>query len=201
MIGKNVSINYLGSCSELLFSEYLRQNGVKREQLEWVVMADNQAENALRQGNIDVAGIHNVFTLSAMKRGGVRPLVNTWTIGTAAGNGPASSYSTRAFSEDFIKENPDIIKAYIAATVKTQHWINKNYDEAIKMAAEYLKVDIDKAGGTRFPDDFAVDPVKVNFWIKMMEDNGFVKPGMVKADEVYTNALNPFLSGELKESA
>ncbi|MDR3348508.1 MAG: ABC transporter substrate-binding protein [Acidaminococcales bacterium] len=200
LIGKKVSIGYVGSCAELLFSEYLRQNGIKRDQVEWVVMADNQAENALRQGNIDVAGIHNVFTLSAMKRGGVRPLVNTWAIGTAAGNGPASSYSTRAFSEDFIKENPDIVKAYIAATVKTQHWINKNYDEAIQIAADYLKIDKDKAGGTRFPDDNAIDPVKVNFWIKMMEDNGFVKPQTVKIDEVCTNALNPYLSGEIKES-
>jgi ABC-type nitrate/sulfonate/bicarbonate transport system substrate-binding protein len=200
LIGKKVSIAYVGSCTELLFSEYLRQNGIRRDQVEWVVMADNQAENALRQGNIDVAGIHNVFTLSAMKRGGVRPLVDTWQIGTAAGNGPASSYSSRAFSEDFIKENPDIVKAYIAATVRTQHWINKNYDQAIQIAAEYLKVDKDKAGGTRFPDDDGVDPVKVDFWIKMMEDNGFVKLDSVKAAEIYTNALNPYLSGEIKEN-
>ncbi|MDR3229898.1 MAG: ABC transporter substrate-binding protein [Synergistaceae bacterium] len=200
LIGKKVSIAYVGSCVELLFSEYLRQNGIRRDQVEWIVMPDSQAENALRIGNIDVAGIHAVFTASALQRGGVRPLVNTWQIGTAAGNGPASSYSARAFSEGFIKDNPDVIKAYIAGTVKTQHWINKNYDEAIKIAAEYLKVDIDKAGGTIFPSENGIDPVKVDFWIKLMEENGFVKPGTVKHEEIYTNELNPYLSGEIRET-
>ncbi|MDR1875384.1 MAG: ABC transporter substrate-binding protein [Synergistaceae bacterium] len=199
LVGKKVSIAYVGSCVELLFSEYLRQNGLTRDQVEWVVMADNQAENALRQGHIDVAGVHAVFTASALQRGGVRPLVNTWQIGTAAGNGPASSYSTRAFSERFIQEYPDVVKAYIAATVKTQHWINNNYDDAIKIAAEYLNVDTDKAGGTIFPSENAIDPVKVRFWLKMMEDNGFVEPGSAKAEELYTNDLNPYLSGEIKE--
>ncbi|GHS98506.1 ABC transporter substrate-binding protein [Synergistales bacterium] len=199
VIGKKVSIAYVGSCVELLFSEYLRQNGIKRDQVEWIVMPDGQAENALKIGEIDVAGIHAVFVQSALSRGGVHSLVNTWQIGTAAGNGSASSYSARAFSEGFIKENPDIVKAYIAATVKTQHWINKNYDDAIVIAAKYLKVDIDKAGGTVFPPEDGIDPAKVAFWIKMMEDNGFVEVGSV-TDEVWTNDLNPYLSGEIKDT-
>jgi ABC-type nitrate/sulfonate/bicarbonate transport system substrate-binding protein len=199
VIGKKVSIAYVGSCVELLFSEWLRQNGIKREQVEWVVMPDAQAENALRTGAIDVAGIHAVFVATAISRGGVHALVNTWQIGTAAGNGPASSYSSRAFSEDFINNYPDVVKAYIAATVKTQHWINKNYDKAIEIAAEYLKVDKSKAGGTVFPPEFGIDPKKVDFWIKMMEENGFVKPGSAKPAELYTNSLNPYLSGELKQ--
>ena len=200
LIGKKVSIAYVGSCVELLFSEYLRQNGISRDQVDFVVMPDNQAENSLRQGIIDVAGVHNIFTLSALQRGGVRPLTTTFAIGSAAGNGPASSYSVRAFSEDFIKENPDVVKAYIAATVKTQHWINNHYPEAVKMAAEYLKVDPAKAAGTVYPSENAIDPEKIRFWVKMMEDNKFVEPGSVKISELYTNDLNPFLSGEIKET-
>jgi ABC-type nitrate/sulfonate/bicarbonate transport system substrate-binding protein len=200
VVGKKVSIAYVGSCVELLFSVWLRQNGVRRDEVEWVVMPDSQAENALRIGNIDVAGIHAVFVASALGRGGVRPIVNTWAIGTAAGNGPASSYSSRAFSEGFISEYPDVVKAYIAATVKTQHWINKNYEKAIEIAADYLKVDRSKAGGTVFPSENGIDPVKVDFWIKLMEDNGFVKPGSVIPNEIYTNDLNPYLSGEIKDS-
>ncbi|MDR2137611.1 MAG: ABC transporter substrate-binding protein, partial [Synergistaceae bacterium] len=190
----------VGSCVELLFAEWLRQNGISRDEVEWVVMPDSQAENALRIGNIDVAGIHAVFVATALGRGGVRPIVNTWEIGTAAGNGPASSYSSRAFSESFIDEYPDVVKAYIAATVKTQHWINDNYEEAIEIAADYLKVDRSKAGGTVFPSEDGIDRVKVDFWIKLMEDNGFVKPGSVIPNEIYTNDLNPYLSGEIKGS-
>ncbi|MDR1741986.1 MAG: ABC transporter substrate-binding protein [Synergistaceae bacterium] len=196
VIGKKVSIAYVGSCVELLFSEWLRQNGIKRDQVDWVVMRDSEAENALRLGHIDVAGIHAVFVNTALSRGGVRVLVNTWQIGTAAGNGPASSYSSRAFSESFITEYPDVIKAYIAATVKTQHWINTHYDDAILIAAEYLHVAPEKAGGTIFPSEVAIDPEKVHFWIKMMEDNGFVKPGSV-SDDVWTNDYNPYLTGEV----
>lgn len=201
LIGKKVSISYIGSCTELLFSEYLRQNGIGRDQVTFIPMPDGQAENSLRQGIIDVAGIHNVFTQSALKRGGLRPLTNTFAIGTAAGNGPASSYSARAFSEDFIRDNPDIVKAYIAATVKTQHWINRNYPEALKIAAEHLKIEQDKAAGTVYPVENAIDPVKVDFWIKMMEQNQFVEPGSVNPADIYTNDLNPYLTGEIKEIA
>ncbi len=200
VIGKKVSIGYVGSCTELLFSEYLRQNGISKDDVTFIPMPDGQAENSLRQGIIDVAGIHNVFTLSALKRGGVRPVTETYSIGTAAGNGPASSYSARAFSEAFIRDNPDVVKAYIAATVKTQHWINKNYPEAIKIAADYLKVDPDKAAGTIFPSESGIDPEKVKFWVKLMEDNHFVEKGSVNLSEIYTNDLNPYLSGEIKET-
>ncbi|MDU4960456.1 MAG: ABC transporter substrate-binding protein [Sporomusaceae bacterium] len=200
LIGKKVSISYIGSCTELLFSEYLRQNGVSKDQVTFVPMPDNQAENSLRQGIIDVAGIHNIFTQSALKRGGLRPLTHTYAIGTAAGNGPASSYSARAFSEDFIRENPDVVKAYIAATVRTQHWINANYAEALKIAADHLKIDPAKAAGTVYPTENGIDPEKVAFWIRMMEQNQFVETGSVKAADIYTNDLNPYLSGEIKET-
>ncbi|HWR55960.1 MAG TPA: ABC transporter substrate-binding protein [Negativicutes bacterium] len=199
LIGKKVSINYIGSCTELLFSEYLRQNGVSRDQVTFVTMPDGQAENSLRQGLIDVAGIHNIFTVSALQRGGVRPLTDTFSIGTKAGNGPASSYSVRAFSEDFIRNNPDVVKAYIAATVKTQHWINNNYAEALKIAAAYLKIDPEKATGTVYPPENAIDPEKINFWIKLMEQNNFVQPGSVDPADLYTNDLNPYYTGEIKE--
>jgi ABC-type nitrate/sulfonate/bicarbonate transport system substrate-binding protein len=200
VIGKKVSIGYVGSCTELLFSEYLRQNGISKDDVTFIAMPDGQAENSLRQGIIDVAGIHNIFTQSALKRGGVRPLTETFSIGTAAGNGPASSYSARAFSEDFIRDNPDVVKAYIAATVKTQHWINKNYPEALKIAAEYLKIDPDKSAGTIYPTETGIDPEKVKFWVKMMEDNQFVEKGSVNLSDIYTNDLNPYLSGEIKET-
>lgn len=198
LIGKKVAINYLGSCAELLFSEYLRQNGIDRNQINFVVMPDNQAEQALRQGMIDVAGIHSTFQMAARNRGGVRVLVNSYDIGSAAGNGPASSYSVRAFSEDFIRDYPDVVKAYIAATVKTQHWINEHYSEALKMSAEDFKIDPNEIAGTVYPIENAIDPEKINFWIKLMEQNNFVQPGSVKASDLYTNDLNPYLTGEIK---
>lgn len=199
LIGKKVAINYLGSCAELLFSEYLRQNGIDRDQVTFVVMPDNQAEQALRQGMIDVAGMHSTFQMVARNRGGVRVLITSYEIGAAAGNGPSSSYSVRAFSEDFIRDNPDVVKAYIAATVKTQHWINNHYADALKMSAEEFKIDPKEVAGNVYPTENAIDPEKVNFWIKLMEQNKFIQPGSVDTATLYTNDLNPYLTGEAKE--
>jgi sulfonate transport system substrate-binding protein len=199
LIGKKVAINYLGSCAELLFSEYLRQNDIDRDQVTFVVMPDNQAEQALRQGMIDVAGMHSTFQMVARNRGGVRVLITSYEIGAAAGNGPGSSYSVRAFSEDFIRDNPDVVKAYIAATVKTQHWINNHYDEALKMSADEFKIDPKEVAGNVYPRENAIDPEKINFWIKLMEQNHFIQPGSVDASTLYTNNFNPYLTSEAKE--
>lgn len=199
LIGKKVAINYLGSCAELLFSEYLRQNGIARDQVTFVVMPDNQAEQTLRQGVIDVAGMHSTFQMVARNRGGVRVLTNSYEIGAAAGNAPASSYSVRAFSEDFIRDNPDVVKAYIAANVKTQHWINNHYAEALKMSAEEFKIDPKEVAGNVYPTENGIDPEKMNFWTKLMETNGFVPTGSIDTASLYTNDLNPYLTGEIKE--
>lgn len=199
-IGKKIALSGLGACAELLNAEYLRQNGVPRDQINLVTMPDIQQEQALRQGLVDIVILHNVFQMSARNHGGLKVLTTSYDIGKAAGNGPASGLAVRAFSEDFIREYPDVVKAYIAADIKSQHWINNHYEEALQIAAEELKMDVKDMAGNVYPQENSIDSEKINFWVHLMELNGFAQPGSINPADLYTNDLNPYYTSELKET-
>ncbi|TWH47532.1 ABC transporter substrate-binding protein [Sporomusa sp. KB1] len=198
LVGKKIAMNSLGGCAELLTLEFLRQNGITKDKVTIVTMPDKQQEQALKQGLVDVAALHNVYQKAARNHGGVKVLSTSYDIGKGAGNGPASGLAIRAFSDDFIKEYPDVVKAYIAADIKAQHWINDNYDEALQIAADYLKIDVKDMAGNVYPPDNYIDEKKISFWITLMENNGFAQPGTIKVSDLYTNELNPYYTGELK---
>ncbi|AJA49425.1 ABC-type nitrate/sulfonate/bicarbonate transport system, periplasmic component [Clostridium pasteurianum DSM 525 = ATCC 6013] len=201
LVGKTIAMSGKGSCAELWNSEFLRQNGVDVKQTKIVVMPDQQQEQALRQGNIDVAILHAPYNIKARNAGGLKVLTTSYDITQKLGDGRLSGVGARAFSEDFIKKYPDVVKAYIVATVKSQQYINDNFDDSLKIAGEFLKMDTKDMGGLTYPDQKWVEEKQVDFWINAAEKNklaGFETPGKVKASDLYTNDLNPYYTGELK---
>jgi ABC-type nitrate/sulfonate/bicarbonate transport system substrate-binding protein len=201
LVGKKIAMSSKGSCAETLNAEYLRQNGVDVKKTQIIVMNDQQQEQALKQGNIDVAIVHPPFNMKIKNDGGVNILTTSYQIGEKAGDGEIGGLAVRAFSEDFIKKYPDVVKAYIVADLKAQQYINKNYNESLKIAADYLKMDIKNMAGNIYPDQKWIKPEQIEWWVKTAEKNkiaGFETPGKVKASDLYTNKLNPYYTGELK---
>ncbi len=197
LIGKKIAVAGLGTCAELMVDEYLRQNGIGRDKVELIVMKDLQQEQSLRQGQIDAAFLHVLYAVNARTRPGLKQLVSSYEIGAADGHGDAVGLAVRAFSEDFINKYPDVVKAYIVANHRAQQWANNNFTEA---AAIYARInEVQYGGGNLFPDDVGVDEAKIQYWLDVMERNGWIKPGEINAKDLYTNDLNPFLSGEVKE--
>ncbi|AJA49091.1 ABC-type nitrate/sulfonate/bicarbonate transport system, periplasmic component [Clostridium pasteurianum DSM 525 = ATCC 6013] len=202
LVGKKIAMSSKGSCAELWNAEFLRQNGVDLNKTQIVVMNDQQQEQALKQGNIDVAIVHAPYNMKAKNNGGVNILTTSYEIAKGAGNGQLSGVGCRAFSEDFIKKYPDVVKAYIAADVKAQQYVDNHYEEALQIAAKVLKVDVKDTSGSLYAENQKwIIPEQVDFWIKVAERNkftGFETPGKVKASDLYTNDLNPYKNGEIK---
>ncbi|MDR2601703.1 MAG: ABC transporter substrate-binding protein [Spirochaetaceae bacterium] len=203
--GKKVAVVNRGTCSDLMLQEYLYQNNLTENDVEIVVMPDLQMLPALKQGQVDVGALHVLYAMNAVAEGGYRQIASSYEIGTAAAGGDtfggdAFGTAVRAFSEDFINKNPDVIKAYIAANLKAQRWSNANFDEASEIYA--VTMELKNAGGNWFdPEDLGVDERKVQFWLDMMVKHGWLEAGSVKASDLYTNDLNPYLNGELPEPA
>lgn len=201
LVGKTIAMSSKGSCAELWNAEFLRQNGIDVNKTKIVVMSDQQQEQALKQGNIDVAILHAPFSIKARNDGGLKALTISYDIAQKDGDGRLSGVGARAFTQDFIKKYPDVVKAYTVATIKSQQYINNNFDDALKTAGEFLKMDTKDMGGLTYPDQKWVKPEQINFWINVAEKNklsGFETPEKVKASNLYTNDLNPYYKGELK---
>ncbi|WP_025695164.1 ABC transporter substrate-binding protein [Paenibacillus durus] len=200
LVGKKIAVGNLGGCVDLLNSEFLKQNNIPKDKVEVVVMKDELQEQALRQGIIDVAVVHPPYNVKAENAGGVKVLTTSFDIGTKAGDGTIGGLAVRAFSEDFIKKHPDVVKAYIVADLKAQQWINDHYEEALKLEAEYLKIDPKDMAGNIYPNQWWVKPEQVQWWIDTAYKNklaGFENPGEIKAEDLFTNDLNPYYTKEL----
>jgi ABC-type nitrate/sulfonate/bicarbonate transport system substrate-binding protein len=198
LVGKKIAMSGLGSCAEFLNGDFLRRNGISRDQVEIIVMPDLQQEQAVRQGLIDVAILHPPFNKIARNHSGLDVLTTSYQIGEAAGNGALSGLAVRAFSENFIKQNPDVVKAYIVADLKAQQYINEHYDESLQVAADFLKINVNDMAGNIYPKQKWLKDEDIDFWVKLGERNGFFAPGEVTASDLYTNDLNPYYTGELK---
>lgn len=200
LVGKKIAVGSLGGCVELLNAEFLSQNNLPKDKVEVVVMKDQLQEQALKQGIIDVAVVHPPYNVKAENAGGVKILTSSWDIGSKAGNGEIGGLAVRAFSEDFINKHPDVIKAYIVADLKAQHWINAHYEESLKLEADYLQIPIEDMAGNIYPDQWWVKSDQIQWWIDTAYKNklaGFETPGEIKADDLFTNEFNPYYTKEL----
>jgi len=204
--GKKIAVVDRGTCSDLLLTEYLFQNGLAEKDLEIVTMPDLQQVTALKDGRIDVATLHVLYAMNADAQNTpgktlFRVLETSYNIGVRAANGDpaggdAFGTAVRAFSEKFLAEHPAVVKAYIAANLKAQRWSNANFDEASRIYADTMR--LENAGGNWFdPEDIGVDEAKLQFWLDLMEKHGWIEPGSVNVKEIYTNEFNPYLSGEV----
>jgi ABC-type nitrate/sulfonate/bicarbonate transport system substrate-binding protein len=138
--GKKIAVASRGTCADLMLQEYLFQNGLKESDIEIVVMPDLQAVQALKQRQVDIAALHVLYAMNAAAQGGYRQIISSYEIGKAAAGGDpfggdAFGLAVRAFSEDFIRNKPDVVKAYIAANFKAQRWSNAHFEEASEIYA------------------------------------------------------------------
>ncbi|MDR9794629.1 ABC transporter substrate-binding protein [Aeribacillus pallidus] len=199
LIGKKVGMNTLGAHHEFVLKEYLRQNGLTEEEIKKVtivVIPPVNAEQALRNKQIDVAVLGGMLRDRALERGGIRKLFSDYDLFGAFN---AGSY---VFTEKFIKENPNTVRKFVEATAKAIEWARSTPREEViaryeaiiekrkrKEDGETVKfwksTGIGSKGGYIQEKDFQV-------WIDWLIKSGELKKGEIGLDDLYTNEFNPY---------
>jgi ABC-type nitrate/sulfonate/bicarbonate transport system substrate-binding protein len=169
--------------------EYLKKKGLDPKTVEFVTLRDaGQQEQALRQG--DVAAIAVVEPVASLikKRGGIKLILSDFDALEI------NQIGGWAFSDDFIKNNPDAVMRFVRAILAAVDFIKT--DEANLKEAEKI---IEKRTGiaARVPEllparQFIVSERDITRWIDIVERNGSIKPGEVKPIDVFTNEFNPY---------
>jgi ABC-type nitrate/sulfonate/bicarbonate transport system substrate-binding protein len=199
--GKLIATSGLGGCAELWQDVLLGRNGLSPSDVEVTVIAQEPAiEQALRQGNLDVAILHGPNNVIADAEGGLRVIAKSYDIAAAEGNGALSAVGVRAFTEEFIAQHPAVVRAYVTAGNRAQVWANANYEAALADAAEFLEIDPQRIAGCPYTKSLWVEEDRLQFWIDAAEKYsfpGFETPGAVDVKDLYTNDYNPFFLGEL----
>jgi ABC-type nitrate/sulfonate/bicarbonate transport system substrate-binding protein len=186
-----VAIAATGSCADLETNAWFRKNNISKEYYEIIILGDDQQEIALKQGSIDVATLHPPFYAKAEKdsadakdaSGKFRILfTSTDAFGKAAG------LSFAVFTEDYIKENPDVVRNFVNAFKDSERWANEHREEAGELTSE--KIGLPFTANTHWysPSGAITPEVKqlTQQWIDAMVADGIIKQGEFKPEDLYT---------------
>lgn len=201
LIGKKVGVNTVGANLEAALDTWLKRNGLSDaeiDQVQLVVLPPINTEQALRNGQIDVAALNGVLQDRAVAAGGVRPVVKDVDAFGPYNGGP---YVLRT---DFIKKYPETTKAFVTGVAKAIEWArttprddviarftkiiqNRGRNENTDTLKYWKSVGITKAG--------LISDNDYTLWTSWLKQSGFIKDDQVDLKKIYTNEFNPFREG------
>jgi len=167
-------------CTDFLTNRILDGNGIPRDKVEWVTMPDIQAVQALKQGLVDVAGVHPPF-YTPMDNSGARKIADSAEVGL----GPAAGGTYTYFRDDFITKHPQVVKGFIRAMGRSGAWINAHPELAAKWTSEVIGVPV--TGNHYHAPSNEVIESEIEPWIRDLEEHKVIPPGKIKPSDLVTH--------------
>lgn len=187
IVGKKVGLSAFGGCNEYTPYELLKKYGIAdpKGKFEIVLIPPGKEEQTLRDGQVDVVGYHG-HPADVFSRGSVRVLFDDYDVwGTVGGATPWY------FREDFIKEKPDVVRRFVRAMSKTLDWVNANREEAIKVHADWVKIDPGKVTLMNYAEHGIIKEDSIQVWLDTLKQYGELKKEYTPSD-IYTNEFNDY---------
>ncbi len=182
--GKKILINgRIPGCTTFVVSTIFDKFGLGRDRIKFVTFDSNQqALQAVSQGDIDIAQVHPPFYKLATDSG-LRQIGDSFDAGLGATTGTALYY----FSDKFIAEHPDRVQAFVRAITKAQIWANKpeNRKRAAEITARALNVDA--ATTHYYANDTKIVDEEIQPWIDDLVREGFLKKGELTPADIVTH--------------
>ncbi|MCW2277699.1 ABC transporter substrate-binding protein [Heliophilum fasciatum] len=167
-------------CADFLANKIADKYGLPRDKIEWVTMPDIQAVQALKQGLIDVGGIHPPY-YKAMEKSGALKVADT----SETQLGPAAGVTYYVFTDDFIAKNPETVKKFARAITKGQKWANDNPELARQWTEEALGVPV--TGVHYYASSREIDETQIEPWIEDLEAHDVIPKGKIKPSDLVTD--------------
>ncbi|SFO06370.1 ABC-type nitrate/sulfonate/bicarbonate transport system, substrate-binding protein [Mesorhizobium sp. NFR06] len=185
--GKTISVNTLGAHLDYTVREALHGVGLPPDAAKLVVVPGPQLEQTLRSRQVDVAGLgywQATFAGQLVANGGVRGVFNdTDVLGEIAGG-------FVVLRRDFIAANPDAARNFAEQSARAADWSRQNPDETRKLLADILNRRGENGELARYWTGFglrekaAVTDRDVDFWVNILERDGRLPKGKLKAADI-----------------
>lgn len=179
--GKKIGVNSLSGSFYYTVLVYLEKNGLKKDDVQFVVIPHQNQEQALKSKQIDVAGLIDPYSIKIQQTGDVRILFR------AADVLGENQFSHIFFRKDFVERYPDTVKKFVRAYNKVIEFISTNPKEASDIMAKQIGVSADLTGVHKYTPNAEVRMQDVQYWMDMMRANGELKDGgKLKIEDVAT---------------
>ncbi|XEC93193.1 ABC transporter substrate-binding protein [Paenibacillus tarimensis] len=140
--GKTIGIPS-GADVKIAIDNMGKELGVDVSKIKYVNLAPSDAVVALQKGDIDAMAAWEPFITKAIQTGG-KFLFSGTKSELPDLNGPVnwmSVHTTMQITDDYLKKNPNTIKALLRALQKATNYINASREDAIKILAPELHLE------------------------------------------------------------
>jgi ABC-type nitrate/sulfonate/bicarbonate transport system substrate-binding protein len=196
--GKKVAVNALGAQAELCLSEYLQRGGLDKtaiKQVELVVVPPASMEQALRQGQVDMAQLYWPPGDGGLRRiFGFHDLYQHFSAG---------SY---VMTNRYLRDNPNTARHVLGGMAKAIEWARATPREEVverfrqivarrgrnendRLLQYWTGFGIPAKGGALKDEDFKI-------WLDWLVKDGQIAAGAVDVKKIYTNAFNPYANDD-----
>jgi NitT/TauT family transport system substrate-binding protein len=133
--GRRIAVNTLKNVNDIVIKSRLERDRVDVSDLKLTEMPFNVMIAALQQHRVDAALVIEPFVTIALS-GGARVLFRPYVEAK-----PNLAIGTYSATEDYIREHPDVVKAFREAAARTATYIGENPDEYRAALPEITKLD------------------------------------------------------------
>ncbi|OPY58894.1 MAG: NMT1/THI5 like protein [Pelotomaculum sp. PtaU1.Bin035] len=183
-VGQQILINgTIPSCTTFVPSNIFDRYNLDRNRLKFVTFdSDQQALQAVTQGDIDIAQVHPPY-YNLAKEIGLVQIGDSFDAGLGAATGVALYY----FPDKYIAEHPDRVQAFVRAITKAQIWANQsqNRKEAAEITAKALNVN--STGTHYYAFDTSIPEEQIQPWLDDLVYGGFLKEGELAVADIITH--------------
>ncbi|MGF6778580.1 ABC transporter substrate-binding protein [Paraburkholderia sp. GAS334] len=199
LVGHKVGVNTPGAYEQYLVTAWLEKSGVSKEDIQKITFVAAPPVNLaqlLKQKQLDAIFLEDIIKDKLLAEGGATLLTTDYQLLGSFG------YASYIFTDRFIQQNPNTVRKFVEGTARAIEWTQKtpraevvarlekivqarNRNEDKTIVRYWKSAGVGGKGGVISTSEF---PTYVDWYVS----NGVLKPGQVKADDIYTNQFNPF---------
>jgi NitT/TauT family transport system substrate-binding protein len=164
LVGRRTGVSGIGSISEVLYREWLRQNCIDSKKMTFIEVPFPSMRDLLRSGRVDVIIIPDPL-LSQIVSSGIGYAVAYFFGELPDGASQMINASTRAWAQN----NPGAVANYRAAIDEASAFITQNGERTKAIIAKYLNLPRAVVRDSELPRFVAtIDPAQMQWWIDVL---------------------------------
>ncbi len=188
LAGKSFGINNFGTYADIALLAFLAKDKVDLTQVRRLTVPLPAMCQALLSKQVDAVAMYSLFYVPCEKdnAGKVVVLAKDSDAIPAA----AKLYSAYVFADDYIRENPGVVRAYIAAMRDAADFVNKNPDASKQIITKRTGITADKMVVPTFAKDGCIDTTAAAAWVGVMVAHKAIPEGSASPTNWVNNSLN-----------
>ena len=190
---KSIAVNAIGAHLDYTIREYLRMQGLDKDDAKLVEVAGPKLDHTLRERLADVVAVgawQGPIAKAIATEGGVRVLFTDYDVlgDLVLGN--------IVMNNTFIVQHPRIVKEFVTASAKAADWATEYPGEARKLLGEILRRRGDDPAAAASWSGYGLPPHAlyrdhdVEFWLDLLEREGNLGPNQFDPEDIATNIYN-----------